>query len=67
MVGSVALRGVAEGSAAHPRVRGRACRLLFAQKALSQPEVAEQASLALSSSVEPMHAAQWVEGLIAGD
>jgi len=62
-----ALRATADSAAAHARVRGRTCRLLLAQKALTPAELSERASLALSSSVEPAHAAQWVEGLVAGE
>jgi hypothetical protein len=48
-------------------IRGRACRWLIGQRALSEAELSERASLALSPSLEPARAAAWIEGLIEGD
>jgi len=52
--------------AVHPRVRGYACRLLVEQERLSMSELGRITSLALSQSVEPARAAQWIEGLLFG-
>jgi hypothetical protein len=62
-----ALRGLMTGGGAHPRIRGRTCRLLLEQRELADGELATRASLELSRSVAPEHAAQWIEGLVAGD
>jgi len=62
-----ALRRLMESDAAHPRIRGRSCRLLLEQRALGEGELARRASLALSPSLEAAHAAQWIEGVLAGD
>jgi hypothetical protein len=61
------LRALADAEAVHPRIRGRACRWLLGQRALSESELSERASLALSPSLEPARAAAWIEGLIEGD
>ena len=62
-----ALHQLLGSGAAHPRIRGRACRLLLEQRALADGELARRANLALSTSVEPSQAAQWIEGLVAGE
>ena len=62
-----ALGELLEGAEVHPRVRGRACRLLLEQKALANGELERRASLALSAAVAPPEAAQWIEGLVAGE
>jgi hypothetical protein len=62
-----ALTGLADGAPVHPRVRGRAARLLLEQRVFSADELARRASLALSASVEPARAAQWIEGLVEGE
>lgn len=62
-----ALRGLMTGGGAHPRIRGRSCRLLLEQRELVDGELATRASLELSRAVAPEHAAQWIEGLVAGD
>lgn len=61
------LRALLDAAAAHARIRGRACRLLHQQRALAAGELARQASLALGIGVEPAHATQWIEGLVAGE
>jgi hypothetical protein len=61
------LRKLLEAAAVHARIRGRACRLLLEQHALAEGELAQQASLALSTGVEPLEAARWIEGLVAGE
>lgn len=61
------LRVLADAQAVHARIRGRACRWLLGQRALSESELAERASLALSPSIEPVQAAAWIEGLIEGE
>jgi hypothetical protein len=62
-----ALHALLESEGAHPRLRGRACRLLLEQHRVGGPELERRASLALSPSVEPGQAARWLEGLVAGD
>jgi hypothetical protein len=61
------LRALADAQPVHPRIRGRACRWLLGQRALSESELSERASLALSPSLEPARAAAWIEGLIEGE
>jgi hypothetical protein len=61
------LRALADHAAVHPRIRGRACRWLLGQQALSVSELSERASLALSPSLDPAQAAAWIEGLIEGE
>lgn len=62
-----ALHGLAASDAAHARIGGRACRLLLEQHALAEGELERRASLALSVAAEPARAAQWIEGLVAGE
>jgi hypothetical protein len=62
-----ALMGLTDAAPVHPRVRGRSARLLHEQRVLSADELARRASLALGPSVEPAHAAQWIEGLVEGE
>lgn len=62
-----ALAALLDAQAVHPRIRGRACRLLLEQNRLSGDELERRAHLALSSAVEPASATRWLEGLIAGD
>jgi len=61
------LRVLADAEPVQPRIRGRACRWLLGQRALTEPELSERASLALSSSLDPARSAAWIEGLIEGD
>jgi len=61
-----ALLRLTDGAPVHARVRGRSARLLLEQRVLSADELARRASLALGQSVEPAHAAQWIEGLVEG-
>ncbi|HEX6241708.1 MAG TPA: DUF5682 family protein, partial [Polyangiales bacterium] len=62
-----ALAKLAAGAQSHARVRGRGARLLFEQGRLESAELLRHASLALSASVEPARAAQWIEGLMEGE
>jgi hypothetical protein len=62
-----ALRTLLDAGTAHPRLRGRACRLLLEQHRLSRDELESRTSLALSRAVEPAAAARWLEELVAGD
>ncbi|HTU60790.1 MAG TPA: DUF5682 family protein, partial [Polyangiales bacterium] len=61
------LRLLADAEPVHARIRGRACRWLLGQRALSEAELSERASLALSPSLDPARSAAWIEGLIEGD
>jgi hypothetical protein len=61
------LRTLADAEPVHARIRGRACRWLLGQRALTESELSERASLALSPSLEPARAAAWIEGLIEGE
>ncbi|MDB4977420.1 MAG: hypothetical protein JWN48_5761 [Myxococcaceae bacterium] len=62
-----ALHALVAREAVHPLIRGRVCRLLLEQHVLTEGELAQRASLALSPGVEPGQAAQWIAGLVAGD
>lgn len=55
----------AEGS--HPRLRGRAVRLLLEQSRLGPEELSRLTSLALSVATDPGAASRWLEGLVAGE
>jgi hypothetical protein len=61
------LRVLADAEPVHPRIRGRACRWLLGQRTLTESELSERASLALSPSRDPARSAAWIEGLIEGD
>lgn len=62
-----ALAGLLDAEAVHPRVRGRACRLLLEQSRLTREDLERRAHLALSRAVDPGVAARWLEGLVAGE
>lgn len=62
-----ALTIVSEREHVHPRIAGRACRLLLAQHVLGEDALSRRASHALSPSVEPATAARWLEGLLEGE
>jgi Family of unknown function (DUF5682) len=53
--------------AAHPRLRGRAVRLLHERGRLTTAELERTTSLALSLANDPAAAARWLEGLVAGE
>jgi hypothetical protein len=61
------LHALADAEPVHPRIRGRACRWLLGQRALSEAELSARASLALSPSLPPARCAAWIEGLIEGE
>jgi hypothetical protein len=61
------LRALADAEPVHPRIGGRACRWLLGQHALTESELSERASLALSPSLDPARSAAWIEGLIEGE
>ena len=50
----------------HGLVAGYGCRLLLDEGSFSSTEAARRLNLALSLSVEPTHAAAWVEGFLRG-
>ncbi len=62
-----ALRALLDSDAAHPRLRGRACRMLLDQQRLTREELAQQTALALSPGVEAGAAARFLEGLVTGE
>lgn len=61
------LRKLLDSPPVHPRIRGRACRLLLERHALAEGELARQAGFALSAGVAPEDAARWIEGLVSGE
>jgi hypothetical protein len=62
-----ALGALMRSDPVHPRIRGRATRLLLEHKALADGELEQRASLALSTAIAPEDAASWIEGLVAGE
>jgi hypothetical protein len=62
-----ALRALADGSAVHARIRGRAVRLLADRNAIESDELGARTTLALSAGVEAAEAAHFVEGLVEGE
>ena len=61
-----ALSQLADGNAVHGVIAGRACRILLDGGLLIPTEAARRLGLALSTAVEPMQAAAWVEGFLRG-
>ncbi|MGH2485205.1 MAG: DUF5682 family protein, partial [Ktedonobacterales bacterium] len=61
-----ALRGLVGHDGVHGLVRGRCCRLLLEQHALSGDDLRRLAGLALSPANPTDHAAAWVEGVLRG-
>lgn len=59
-----ALRLVAESSTAHALLQGLATRLLLDEGLWQAAEAAQALSLHLSSGVEPLRAAAWLEGFL---
>ena len=59
-----ALRLVAESSTAHALLQGLATRLLLDEGLWQATEAAQALSLHLSSGVEPLQAAAWLEGFL---
>lgn len=51
----------------HPRIQGRACRLLLDRQRMPGQELERRARLALGPHVEPGIAVRWLEGLLGGD
>jgi hypothetical protein len=60
------LRALVEHETCHGRVRGRCCRLLLEQGALTDEELWRLACLALAPAVAAPVAAAWVAGLVQG-
>lgn len=60
------LKNIALNNQAHPLICGFATRLLFDAKSLNHEIVATQFSFALSMATEPINAAMWAEGFLAG-
>lgn len=59
-----ALRLIADGSTAHALLQGLATRLLLDEGLWQAAEAAQALSLHLSSGVEPLQAAAWLEGFL---
>lgn len=57
---------LAETDNLHGLIAGRACRSLLEMKVLDVDESARRFGLALSSTNEPKHAADWIEGFLYG-
>jgi hypothetical protein len=60
------LRRLVDRDSIHGLVRGRCCRLLLEQSALSEAELQRLARLALSPVVPADQATAWVEGVLRG-
>jgi hypothetical protein len=60
------LRRLVDRDQVHGLVRGRCCRLLLEQSALSEDELQRLARLALSPVVPADQATAWVEGVLRG-
>jgi hypothetical protein len=60
------LRRLADSDPVHGLVRGRCCRLLLEQNALSEDELQRLAMLTLSPVVPADQATAWVEGVLRG-
>jgi hypothetical protein len=52
--------------AVHPLLRGRACRILLDAGLLAAADAARRLRLAITTAVEPAHAAAWLEGFLRG-
>lgn len=61
------LRQLMEKEGIHGLIRGRCCRLLLEQHALSEEELQRLTSLALSTAGPAPQAAAWVEGVLRGN
>ncbi|WP_171939444.1 DUF5682 family protein [Herbaspirillum rubrisubalbicans] len=59
-----ALKQIALGETPHALLRGLCCRLMLDAQYLSQEEVATQLARHLSSGMEPLDAAYWLEGFL---
>ncbi|GCE20599.1 DUF5682 family protein [Dictyobacter kobayashii] len=60
------LKTLAERDNIHGLIRGRCCRLLLDQQALTEAEMQRLIQLALSPAVPLTQAAAWIEGVIRG-
>jgi hypothetical protein len=60
------LQHLADQPQLHGLLAGRCCRLLFDQHQMSAAEVGRRMGLALSTAVEPVQAAAWIEGFLWG-
>jgi hypothetical protein len=60
------LQHLADQPQLHGLLAGRCCRLLFDQHQMSAAEVGRRMGLALSTAVEPVQAAAWIEGFLRG-
>lgn len=61
-----ALAQLAGWNSIHGLIAGRACRILLDGGLFSAGEAGRQLGLALSTAVDPMQAAAWVEGFLRG-
>ncbi|MED5369618.1 MAG: DUF5682 family protein [Myxococcota bacterium] len=57
---------LSERETIHPQIRGKALRKLLSAQLVTPEALQERARQALNQVVEPLHAAQWLEGLIGG-
>jgi len=60
------LQQLADQQGLHGLVAGRCCRLLFEAGAFAPEDTARRLGLALSTAIEPAHAAAWIEGFLTG-
>ncbi|GER91974.1 hypothetical protein KDW_61360 [Dictyobacter vulcani] len=60
------LKNLAESDTIHGLIRGRCCRLLLDQQALSEEEMQRFTRLALAPTAPILQAAAWVEGVLRG-
>jgi hypothetical protein len=60
------LRQLTKSGQIHGLIRGRCCRLLLEQQAMSEEELQQQTRLSLSTAGEARQAASWIEGVLQG-
>lgn len=60
------LKNLAGRDSIHGLIRGRSCRLLLDQQALTESEMQDLIQLALSPAVPVTQAAAWIEGVVRG-
>jgi hypothetical protein len=57
---------IAQDDSLHGMLRGRCCRLLYEQGAITNEDLATQISLAVTPALESSKVAQWLQGFLQG-